>query len=536
MKKMKKMIALLLAMVMVLAMGSLTAFAAGEPTTGKITIKNSEKGTQYDFYRLFDLKLHNLDTNQSDYESYTYTLNDKWKDFFVNGSGKDYLVSDNTGDLNSINVNGTIKYINITDSNVVGFTNAAMQYVLDRPVDQQIGSDIQATGTGADLEVVVENLGYYLMIPVNASIKTEYSSGSIASLTSTVPNVDINVKAKKPSITKIDDQVTVDVGQTVTYTITGTVPNTAGAVNYVYKISDEMTSGLTFQKDVAIKIGSKIITTDDGVAIDYTTVNNAFTATIPVKNYQDLVGETITLTYTAIVNDNAVTHKQEKNKATLEYGHKPGQTEKSIPVAEEVYTAKITVNKYTGNDTEDETKKLAGAKFALINSVGKFYKYTAATESTPAKVEWIELSDGPEANNTGAVTDSMINVIKTAAKNNNITVYTTDDDGVAEFKGIADGDYYLVEYEAPEGYNRLQKATKVEVNGQDVDTTETENIAQAGQEKFDEAINATANVQNMTGPQLPATGGMGTKLFYVLGTILVLGAGVLLITKRRMSK
>ena len=547
MKTMKKVFAILLVVLMFASVCSLTAFAsepstgdggaAAAPTSGTITIKSSEQGTTYNFYRLFDLALHDLneDGKYDAKDSYIYTLNDKWKAAFTTGALASYLVDTNSGSLNAIDVNGTIKYINITNANVVAFTNAAMEVAL---ADGAPAYDLTANGTGSDLEVAADTLGYYLMIPMDASIKNGNSSGSVASLTSTVPDVDILVKAEKPSIEKTDDKITVDVGETVTYTITGTMPNTAGYETYKYIIKDEMTSGLTFKKNVKVELDGTDIT--DLVTIDYETKANAFSADIPVMSLQGEnganIGKQIKLTYTAVVNDNAVASTQEKNKATLEYGHNPSDLESTTPIEEEVYTAKIVINKYTGDDPTAEGKKLKDAKFALMNSEGKFYKYTAATETDPAKVEWVELTGGPAANATANVTDAQATAIKNAAEASTITTYSTGPDGAAEFKGIKDGTYYLVEFEAPSGYNRLQKATEVVVAGTDADTAEgkVENTADAtGQ--FDAAVDKTADIQNNAGTELPSTGGIGTTLFYVVGGMLLVGAGVLLVTKKRME-
>lgn len=97
---------------------------------------------------------------------------------------------------------------------------------------------------------------------------------------------------------------------------------------------------------------------------------------------------------------------------------------------------------------------------------------------------------------------------------------TTDNNGTATFGGLADGTYHLIETEAPAGYNPLTAPVPVTVAGSNTDTAK---------------LSVTAEVENKTGTTLPSTGGMGTTVFYVLGAVLVMGAVVLLVTKKRMS-
>lgn len=538
MKKAKKLLAVVLALMVALTMGIATSsviFAADGDPTGSITIKTSEKDTTYDFYRILDLTGQDT-SNPADgkYDAVTYKLNTKWGSFFTTGAGASYLVAQNnsSGNLSPINVNGTTKYINITGDNIVAFTNAAMDYA----ITNNIVKDSTAAGTGNDVTVSSLPLGYYLMIPVDASDKTNNSAGSVASITSTVPNADIQVKAKKPGIEKTDNVISADVGQTVTYTITGKVPNTSGYSTYKYIIKDEMTSGLTFNKDVVVTIEGVTDPITSQCTIDYS-VANKFSADIPVTTLQGEnganVGKTITLKYTATVNDSAVATSQEKNKATLEYGHNPSNLEKTTPIEEEVYTAKVVINKYTGNDATAAAGKLAGAQFALMNSEGKYYKYTAASGTTPAKVEWVTVTGAPTSG-TANVTDEMAQALADAGTA--ITTKTTNDSGAAEFPGIKDGTYYLVEFVAPEGYNRLDKPQSVVVEGKNVDdgTTKIENKADASG-TFDEAKDKVADIQNNSGSELPSTGGIGTTIFYILGALLVIGCGIVLIARRRLT-
>ena len=556
---------------------SVSAFAA-DPT-GTITIKNSEKDTEYDFYKILGLVGRDTsDPADGTYDAVTYTIEEAWIPFFTAKqtatwgdddipvypylAPADEMTLGQQPNMSRVTVNGQLYLLNIHPGNVVDFTNDAMEYALThKEGTDAVTTTFTATGTGSDLKNEDLALGYYLMIPVDASIKNANSSGSVASITSTLPNADILVKAEKPKIEKEDNAVSADVGQTVTYTVTGTVPNTSGYDTYKYVIKDEMTDGLTFNKDVKVEIvtdatttpATKVDVTSTAATLDYDT-SNAFSADIAVKNLQNYIGKTIQLTYTATVNDNAVTSTQEKNKVHLEYGHNPSDLEKTKPIEEEVYSAKIVINKYTGDDAEDSSTKLADAQFALLkievtkNEDGtttetpKYYKYTAATGTAgqdgyvPAKVEWVEVTGAPTSG-TANVIDSQAKALEEAGTAGTITTETTSSTGAAEFPGLKDGTYYLVEFKAPTGYNRLATPQKVTVEGKDADTVEgkTENVADATG-KFDEAVNPTADVENNSGTVLPSTGGIGTTIFYVVGSILVVAAGVLLITKKRMSR
>ena len=242
--------------------------------------------------------------------------------------------------------------------------------------------------------------------------------------------------------------------------------------------------------------------TVDGVTLDagkyvLNQTDNGFTLTIKVMELQEKVGKEIKVTYTAVTNDNAVTVIS-KNSATLTYSNNPTDSESktTTPKDEEtVYSAKLVIDKC---QKDNESKKLANAKFVLKNDEGKYYKYTAATESAAAKVEWVK-------NQADA------------------TEVTTNTNGAAAFNGLKDGTYYLVETAAPAGYNLLANEVKVTINGADATEVDLSSLT------------ATAKVENSTGTTIPETGGIGTTIFYVAGGLLVLGAVILLITKKRMS-
>ena len=471
MKHARKLASLLLALVMVFALAT-TAFAAGTvttPTTGTITVENPVEDQTYTAYKIFDVV---YDTN----DHYSYTIDSSTNEWY--GTVSAYANVPAHG-LKLTRVNGGDTYVVTTEN---GFSAPDFADALKADVNGKTGrtlsvADGKATVTGLDL-------GYYFVTS---------STGALCNLTTTNPTVTIHDKNDMP-FEKKDDKVSAEVGEKVNYTIKGKVPDYTGFTTYTYKVTDTMSAGLTFQKDVKVTVGGKDVTSDCTITYNVDKNTNKFTVSIPVKNYT--IGAEIEVTYSALVNENAVA-KISKNSATLTYSNNPSEgTEKTtIPVEETVYSSKIVIDKYD----KDSTTKLEGAEFVLYKEVTpegdttatkQYYKWNAENK----KVEWVEnMADA--------------------------TVVTTNNKGAASFNGLADGTYYLVETKAPAGYNLLEKPVKVEVNG---GTTET-------------ALTVTANVANQAGTLLPSTGGMGTTIFYGLGSALVLGAVVLLVTKKRMS-
>ena len=287
------------------------------------------------------------------------------------------------------------------------------------------------------------------------------------------------------------DKSSADVGNTVTYTITGKVPEYEAFTTYTYKITDEMSKGLTFNKNVTVTVGGEDKTSECTPAYDVEGNANKFTVSIPVKSYT--VGAEIKVTYTATLNKNAIAQIS-KNEATLTYSNNPTNSEvtTTTPSVQKVYSSQIVIDKY---ETGTESKKLSGAVFVLYKgdaSSKQYYKWNATDE----KVEWV-------------------------AEKEQATPKTTNSEGAASFDGLVDGTYYLEETKAPAGYNPLEKPQEITVSGSDTDPSK---------------LTTTAEVENSTGTLLPSTGGMGTTFFYVIGGIFVLASVVLLITRKRMEK
>jgi len=465
MKPMKQCAALLLALVMVFTM----AIPVSAAETGTITINGVTAGKAYELYRIFDLTM-------AGETAVAYTINENWKAFFE-GDGAGYIVKENTGSLNPITVGGEARYINITEGNVKAFSAAAQAYAATLKA-----ADSVQTAVSDPLVFSGLPLGYYLVYPQGATdILEDY--GCICSLTSTVPKAEVNVKATYPSITKTDETVSADLGQEIPYTITGKVPDTTGFTFYEYTVRDTMSAGLTFRKDVEVTFGGESIEAEVQYAED------GFSVTFDMTQYQQYKGEEIVITYSAVVNANAVVKDRvEKNKATLTYSNDPKDSTKTTTtpeIEEEVYSSQIVIDKVDG---KNQSIKLQGAEFVLKNDQGNYYNLT------DGKVTW-----GAE---------------DTATK------VTTDENGAAAFQGLKNGTYYLVEIKAPDGYNLLTEPVTVQVN-------------KDGESKV--SVSVVSEVANNSGTTLPETGGMGTTLIYTLGGMLVLAASVLLITKKRMG-
>lgn len=512
MKSMKKFMALLLVVVLTLALAT-TAFAAG--TDPSITVNGTTKDKTYDIYKIFDLTYSDVPAQGTEGEpgyvpasqNVSYEIDSDWVNFFIGtgAPGAGYLLSAQPagGSLNQLTYNGSYYYINITESNVADFAQDALAWC----ADNSPAADASKTADGTTLTFAASDgvtLGYYLVYPQGATDVAD-SYASLCSLTSTVPTAEVNVKATYPEIDKTVDDESVEVGQTVTFTVTGQVPDTTGYSYYKYEVKDTMSAGLTFTDavdNIKVTFGSTEITVPETGKVTYTIANNGFDLVFDMTKYQTYKGQDITITYDAVVNDAAVATLTE-NGVTLTYSNDPANansTETTPEIEVQVYTSEIVIDKYDG---ADDTKKLSGAKFVLVkkttdggSTTETFYKYTAATASAAAKVEWVS-----------SLADAT--VVETV-------------NGAAEFNGLEDGTYYLRETVAPKGFNLLTEDTTVTIAH-----TTTSDDKPIG-------ISQEADVANNAGTVLPETGGFGTTMLIVLGSVLFMATAIVLVTKKRM--
>ena len=468
MKTMRKLFTVLLALAMTLAL-AVSAFAAD---TGSITITNPQGNHTYTAYKIFDVTYSG--------DNYSYTISDTDAAFSTVKAYADVAANG----LNLTAVANTNKY-NVSIG--TGFSAASFA--------QYLRTNVGSLGTGTAFTKVDNTvkasglaLGYYFV---------SGTSGAVCEL-ATAKDIQIRDKNEVPQIEKVvnDDDRTVEIGQVLTYTITGKVPSTTGYTEYTYQVTDTMTEGLTFNEDVKVTIGDTDVTADATI----TNNENGFVASVNMMKYQGQIDAPVVITYTATVNDKAIQRDKETNTATLKYSNNPADKtsfeESSVKV--EVFSFNIVINKYaTGN----ENTKLAGAKFVLKNAESKYYKYDAVTKA----VTWV------------------------AAKAD-ATEVTTGADGAARFDGLEAGTYSLEETAAPAGYNQLTKDIIIVL-----DKTGSATINGAASTLGD-ARSLTAGVANSTGTVLPETGGTGTVIFVALGALAVICAGVFLVTNKRMSK
>lgn len=469
MKTMRKLFTVLLALAMTLAL-AVSAFAAD---TGSITITNPQGNHTYTAYKIFDVTYSG--------DNYSYTISDTDAAFSTVKAYADVAANG----LNLTAVANTNKY-NVSIG--AGFSAASFA--------QHLRTNVGSLGTGTDFTKVDNTmkasdltLGYYFV---------SGTSGAVCEL-ATAKDIQIRDKNEVPQIEKTvnDDDGTVEIGQKLTYTITGKVPSTKGYTEFTYQVTDTMTEGLTFNEDVKVTIGGTDVTN----AATITNKANGFVASVNMMSYQDKIDAPVVITYTATVNEKAIQRDKETNTATLKYSNNPADKDSydESTVTVDVFSFNIVINKYaTGN----ENTKLEGAKFVLKKGAnGPYYKYDAATKI----VSWVD-----------AKADA--------------TEVSTDANGAARFDGLQVGTYYLEETAAPAGYNQLTNDITIVL---DKTGSATINGA-ASAPGTDRSL--TTGVANSTGTMLPETGGTGTVIFVALGALAVICAGVFLVTNKRMSK
>lgn len=503
MKSIKRIIALLLTAVMTMTM-SVTAFAADSGCSLTVNVKDGQdlKGQTISLYKLFDV----TESGKAPNKNYAYTVNTQYKATLASVLNIAEISKDEEFAAAVTNLG------NDNDAKVQKFAN---DFTTKALTDKLLAT----TNSG---KITEENKTSYKFENLDAGYYLVYVTGG-KQIQSSLVTVDestktVNLKTEAPSITKTANKDTVSIGQVVTYTVRGSVPDTTGYDQYVYKIHDELSTGLDFVNDAngvaleasATTVKVKVAFTDAGVTDKGT---DPTTATLDSTNKRKMSldlsewvranqtnkGKNFTVTYYAKVNDKAVV--TEKNSATLEYGNNPSDTTTTTPSEAKTPTYPLDIKKFAKGE---DNKKLAGAKF-------KLYKESTDSEDNLIKVSG---SNGNYVVDPASSTTEFVSVESIEGKGYNLHV-----------NGLAAGTYYLVETEAPAGYNKLTASIKVVITKAGDEWT----ISKDGTEEKDKII----DVENSTGSILPSTGGMGTIAFTVVAALLVLGVAVSFIRDRK---
>ncbi len=517
MKRMKKIMAVLLAAIMTMAM-AVTAFAAeGASGTNTLTVNVKDgqnlNGQTINLYKLFDV----TESNSGETTNYAYTVNTAtgYKDAIKSALGTSF-----TGTTDE-EYAAAVLALKDTEGAVQKFANDFTADALTKNLSATATSG-KITEDSNKTSYTFNNLtaGYYLVY-VTGGKEIQSSLVTVDATTNTV-----NLKTEAPSINKTADKDTVSIGQVVKYTVTGSIPDTTGYVDYVYKIHDELTKGLDFVNDAngtACEANSVKVTvafTDTSLTVGGTTPTTATLDTANnrkmsldlsawVRDNQANKGKEFTVTYYAKVNKDAeVTNN---NKASLEYGNNPDDTTTTTPSEAKTNTYPLDINKIKKGSEE----KLAGAKFRLYSSEADA---KANDESKAIKVSPVVAGvAGSYVVDPTSSTTEFESVKDITGAGYNLRV-----------NGLAEGTYYLVETQAPEGFNKLTDPIKVTIT-KDSDTNW--NVKKNDTAEDDKII----DVENSTGSLLPSTGGMGTIIFAVIAAILVLGVAVSFIRDKRKN-
>lgn len=488
MKRVKRVLALLAAFALVLAM-AVPAWAEGNK--GSITVQNAKENEEYKIYRIFDLESYSEN-------SYSYKMSTKWSDagFATDSVFREYFEI----------VNGYIKpKAEFTDEAAATFAKNALAFAKEK----KIKDDGHQKAEKAGVSFSSLSLGYYLL---------DTSLGTLCSLDTTNPTAILREKNDSPTIEKKvkendnwDTESNAKIGDNVEYQVT--IHAKKGAENYV--LTDTMDNGLTFNNDIVVKAGTKELALNTDYTVKTKTadgIEDTFELTF-TKTYLDSLTENTTdivVTYSATINEKAVVAgAANKNTAKLKYGNHS----ETVLSQTNTYTYKFDLVKIDGT-----TKK-------LLSNV-EFKLYEAATGSVDGEYE---VSGEPIK---FVKTDNTYRVAQDAKAAGVTDTIVTTDSGKVTIEGLDKKIYYLSETKPLDGYNKPNGAFSVDLTSGNLVTTAT-----IRKDTVVIATNAQKAkvIENNTGAVLPSTGGMGTTVFYVVGGGLMAVAVVLLVTKKRME-
>ena len=499
-----------------------TANAAGGNATLTVSTKDAKfAGKTVNAYKMFSA------TVSSDGGAVSHTLNDVWKPFFKDPAASG-LTDNGVTDAN-VNDKANDYVSKLKDDALIAFAAKASNWAQTKAnnitadatatVSQNAATDGKYTATFTGLDY-----GYYVVAVPGATVaNTNGQYAALVRVHSTTVGVDI--KGALPTVVKKvngEGATHAQIGDTLTFTLTSTIPDMSAYNKYTFKFKDTLSKGLSFKQVESVKVGDTTLTenTDYTVTRPTVTDNTLTVDMLNFKNQQTNAGKTITVTYTATLNKDAVVGGHgNTNSATIQYSNNPSTngTGESEPSKVRVFTYGFTVDKYTGKNYDDTATRLAGAEFTLAHKGG-------------TAISFVKVAD--------SATQNAVYRVAKADEAGATTTITTPANGKVDFRGLENGEYTLTETKAPAGYNKLASAIGVKVDGQNngTDTTHATVVIKYDNNNgsvYDQiASNGVIPVQNKPGVVLPGTGGMGTIAFTVIG-VLVIALGVAWTLKRK---
>lgn len=503
MKLIKKIAAIMFAFMMVVSMSCNVKADEGTSSTtkGTITISNAIPGQTYKIYKILDLESYSTNVVKGEEKgNFAYKPSSEWANFIKGENVKDkYFTFD--GEYVSWKENASVEEF---AKQAILYANKKNQVITAN--DTKTVPAASAGQTTSTLTFEVPSLGYYLV---------DSSVGTLCSLDTTKPAATIQEKNGVPSVDKIITSggvVSADgksnsasIGDTVNFKTTITAQ--PGAQNYV--LHDKMNDGLTFNNTVEVKKGESTVATSyytlkTSDFNDDCTFEIVFGQTFCDDLQKD---EKITVTYSATLNENAVIGNDANtntNKTLLSYG----DSQKTTEVTTNTKTFEMNVFKfYKDKKNSDKETGLAGATFKLTKD-----------SQNAENIGFVKTSNKTATNDVYRVAKK--------GETDTVTTITSPKSGKFTIQGLGAGTYYLTEIKQPDGYNKLSGPVTVVIDkdGQ---------VKVKNGDAYDEVTQV--KVENKSGTVLPSTGGAGTTMIYLIGGALVLGSGVVLVTKRRVK-
>lgn len=518
---MKRVFAAAAAIATVFGLAATTVATANAADNAMLTVSTTDAkfaGKTVNAYKMFSA------TVSGDGKAVSYTLTDEWKPFFEKSVGLTGATNENVNDKANDYVS------KLQGDALVAFATKASNWAQNKAnkITADETTKVSDDATDGNYTATFTNLdyGYYVVAVPGATLaNTGKQYATLVSVDST--NANANIKGALPTVVKKvngGNATDVKIGDTLTFTLTSTIPDMSAYDTYTFNFKDTLSQGLTFGQVTSVTVDGA--TNPLTVNTDYTVTTptgSDNTLTVAMKDFkakqQANAGKTITVTYTATLNEKAaVGGHGNTNSATIQYSNNPSSsgTGESEPSKVRVFTYGFTVDKYTGKKYDNAATRLAGAEFTLAHKDG-------------SAISFVKVADSE--------TQNAVYRVAKAGETGDIII--TPANGKVVFQGLKNGEYTLTETKAPAGYNKLASAIGVKVDGKN-NGTDTTNATvyitydnDNGSGNYNQsASNGVIPVQNNSGVTLPETGGMGTIAFTVIG-VLVIALGVAWTLKRK---